>query len=574
MDTTTATGQGTEPEGRPETGTGTGAETNTETGAGTGAGTGPDAAHDRQERFDRIRGRAGLLLGPLAFAVVLLAGGELPPAQRSLAAIFALVMIWWISEAVPLAVTALLAVSLCVLLGVGDEDTVFGAFGNDTIFTFLGGFVIARAMTVHGLDRRIALRMLAVPGVVRSPARTIVVFGGLAAAISAFISNTATVAMLFPIALGVIGAVSSISTSRGGGTEAASGTEGTSGTDEGKEGKRASVTDLRRSRISVALLLAVAYGASIGGLFTPVGAPHQLIGRQLVEKQTGETVGFLDWVLLFAPIVLVMFVLLCLVLLLLNRPETSRLEGAEEYVAAERSRLGPFSPGERNTCVAFAAAVLLWTGPGILQAVLGEHHALVEWVVAHVTEGVAAILAATLLFVLPLPRPAGVPSGARRKATLEWADAARIDWGTILLFGAGIVLGTLSSDTGLAETLGDGLSELIGVSSLTSVTILAAVTALVISETTSNTASVGIVLPIVLPMAQALHVDPLIPGLVATAASGYGFMLPVSTPPNAIVYGSGLIPITRMVRSGLVFDVIGVTVLVAGVLTLAPVVGL
>ncbi|WP_181765382.1 SLC13 family permease [Streptomyces albidus (ex Kaewkla and Franco 2022)] len=502
----------------------------------------PETPHVPQERFDQLRGRVGMFLGPLAFAAVLLFADGLPGAQRPLAAIFALVMIWWISEAVPLAVTALLAVSLCVLLGVGNEDTVFGAFANDTIFTFLGGFVIARAMTVHGLDRRIALRMLAVRGVVRSPARTVIAFGGLAATISAFISNTATVAMLFPIALGVIASVSSISTAGTG-------------------------RDLRRSRTSVALLLAVAYGASIGGLFTPVGAPHQLIGRQLIEKQTGETVGFLDWVLLFAPIVIVMFAVLSVVLLMLNRPEVSELEGAEQYVAEERSKLGAFSPGERNTLIAFAVAVLLWAGPGVLQAVLGEHHPLVEWVLEHVTEGVAAILAATLLFLLPVP-------GAKSKATLEWSDAAKIDWGTILLFGAGIVLGTLSSETGLAQTLGDGLSELIGVSSLTSVTILAAVTALVISETTSNTASVGIVLPIVLPMAQSLGVDPLIPGLVATAASGYGFMLPVSTPPNAIVYGSGLIPITRMVRSGIVFDVLGVAILVTGVLTLAPMVGL
>jgi solute carrier family 13 (sodium-dependent dicarboxylate transporter), member 2/3/5 len=500
----------------------------------------PTTTYDRQERFDQVRRRIGLVLGPLAFTAVLLLTG-LPAQQRSLAAIFALVMIWWITEAIPLAVTALLAVSLCVLLGVGDEDTVFGAFANDTIFTFLGGFVIARAMTVHGLDRRIALRLLSVRGVVRSPARTVIAFGGLAALISAFISNTATVAMLFPIALGLISAVSSISTTSSG-------------------------TDLHRSRTSVALMLVLAYGASIGGLFTPVGAPHQLIGRQLIEKQTGDGIGFLHWILLFAPIVIVMFVVLCVVLLFLNRPEVNRLEGAEQYVTAERAKLGTFSAGERNTCVVFGLAVLLWTGPGVLQMVLGEDHWLTELVLDHVTEGVAAILAATVLFLLPLP--------GTRRATLEWKDAAKIDWGTILLFGAGIVLGTLSSKTGLAKTLGNGLAELIGVSTLTSVTILAAIAAVLISETTSNTASVGIVLPIVLPMAQSLGVDPLIPGLVATAASGYGFMLPVSTPPNAIVYGSGLVPITRMVRSGIVFDVLGVAILVIGVLTIAPIIGL
>ena len=191
-------------------------------------------------------------------------------------------------------------------------------------------------------DRR---GLLAVRGVVRSPARMVIAFGCLAAAISAFVSNTATVAMLFPIALGMISSVSSISAADSG-------------------------HDLRRSRISVALLLMVAYGASIGGLLTPVGAPHQLIGRQLIEETTGESINFLHWVGLFAPIVLVMFVVLCVVLLLLNRPEVKRLEGAEEYVAAERAKLHTFSPGERNTCIAFAVAVLLWVTPSVLQAVL------------------------------------------------------------------------------------------------------------------------------------------------------------------------------------------------------------
>jgi solute carrier family 13 (sodium-dependent dicarboxylate transporter), member 2/3/5 len=499
-----------------------------------------------QERFDTIRARVGLVLGPLAFGAMALLPTGLTGPQRSLAAVFLLVIVWWITEAVPLAVTALLGIVLCVLLGVGDEDTVFGAFGSDTIFVFLGGFVIARAMSVHGLDRRLAFRILSIRGVARSPVRMVVAFGAMTALVSAFISNTATAAMVFPIGLGIIGAVSSISVTTTG-------------------------RDLRQSRISIALMLMIAYGASIGGLLTPIGAPHQLIGRDLVEKQSGRTIGFLQWVALFAPIVVVMFVVLCVVLLWMNRPEVKQLDGAEEYIARERAKLGGLGRGERNTLVAFVLAVSLWTGPGFLQLFLGEDNALVVWVLEHVTEGVAAILAASLLFVLPLAKPA---DGTPRQPTLGWSDAARIDWGTILLFGAGIVLGKLSSETGLAKTIGNGLADLLGVSGLVSVTILAAVTALLVSETTSNTASAGIVVPIVVPIAQAIGVDPLIPGLVATAAAGYGFMLPVSTPPNAIVYGSGLVPITRMVRSGVVFDILGIAVLVAGVLLLAPIVGL
>ncbi|WP_146360262.1 SLC13 family permease [Arthrobacter yangruifuii] len=506
----------------------------------------PADALDKQERFDQIRGRIGLILGPLAFAIVLLAAGGLPWPQRALAAIFVLVILWWVSEAVPLSVTALLAIVLCVFMGVGDEHTVLGAFGNDTIFTFLGGFILARAMTVHGLDRRIALRLLSLPSVARSPIRTMIAFGGMAAAVSAFISNTATVAMLFPIGLGVVRAVSTISTEKGG-------------------------QDLQRSRWATSLMLVIAYGASIGGLITPIGAPHQLIGRDLIEEQTGETINFFEWMMLFGPIVLVMFAVLCVVLLLLNKPEVSRLEGAEEYVASQRIALGKFSRGEANTCIAFVLAVVLWTAPGIASLILGDANELVITMNEHITEGVAAIFASTALFLLPLPR---VGKSGRRMPTLTWQEAVKIDWGVILLFGAGTVIGSLSNKTGLAQTLGNGLSDALGVSSLVSVTILAALAALIISETTSNTASAGIVVPIVVPIAVAVGVDPLIPGLVATAAAGYGFMLPVSTPPNAIVYGSGMVPLTKMIRSGIVFDIVGVTLLVAGVLIMAPIVGL
>lgn len=499
---------------------------------------------DRRQSFDVIRARTGLWFGPAAFVVVLLLASGLSWPQRALAGVLALVVVWWVSEAIPLAVTAVFAIVLCVFLGVADEDTVFGAFGNDTIFTFLGGFVIARSMTVHGLDRRIALRVLSIGSIARSPTRTVVAFGALALVISAFISNTATVAMLFPIGIGIVGAVSTISNRQDG-------------------------RDLRSSRWSAALMLMIAYGASIGGLLTPVGAPHQLIGRDLVEEQTGRTIDFVHWVLLFAPVVLVMFAALCLVLLRLNRPEVERLEGAAEYIAAQRAELGGFSRGEVNTCVAFVLAVLLWTAPGIASIVLGEDSAFVDLLHEHVTEGVAAIFAATVLFLLPLRDSSGQPG-----PTLSWADAVKIDWGVILLFGAGTVIGSLTSETGLAKVLGGALAEHLGVSSLAAITVLAAVTGLIISETTSNTASAGIVVPIVVPIALAVGVNPLIPGLVATAAAGYGFMLPVSTPPNAIVYGSGMVPLTRMLRSGIVFDVLGVTILVVGVLLMSQLIGI
>lgn len=267
------------------------------------------------------------------------------------------------------------------------------------------------------------------------------------------------------------------------------------------------------------------------------------------------------------PVVLVMFVVLCVVLLLLNRPEISRISGAEDYVDQERRKFGRLTAGERNTLLVFAVAVTLWILPGALNLLFGEESAIYTQVADRFDEGVVAIVAAALLFVLPT-------DWAERRFTLTWNQAVNIDWGTILLFGGGIVLGTLLADTGLAEQLGTAMVDWLGVSSLIAITLLSVVIAVLISETTSNTASAAVVVPIVIPIAVAAGVSPVVPALAATFGASYGFMLPVSTPPNAIVYGSGLIPITKMVRAGVVFDIAGIVLVVVGVTLMAQLVGL
>jgi len=461
-----------------------------------------------------------------------------------LAAIFAFVIVYWLTEPIPIPVTAILALAMCVLFGVASADTVFGAFSSDTIFLFIGAFIIAEAMMRHGLDRRFAFRVLSIPGVSNSTYGVIIAFGAIAASISAFISNTATAAMLLPIGLGMMGALGGLVSQQ-------------SDTDRGPS----------RLRFGTALMLMIAYGASVGGLITPIGSPPNLIGIGFIEDETGTTISFFEWTITALPIVILMFLALCVILILLNRPEVRRISGADEYVAEERSRLGRISAGERNTMIAFGVAVGLWILPGIVNLILGEASAAATFLKDHLNEGVVAVLAAALLFVLPV-------NWSERRFTLTWNEAVRIDWGTILLFGAGITLGKLLSDTGLAKTIGNGVTEALGVTSLLGITLLATVVAILISETTSNTASVGIVVPIIIPIATSAGVEPLIPALAAVFGASYGFMLPVSTPPNAIVYGSGMIPITKMVRSGVVFDILGAVLIVAGVTIMAQLVGL
>jgi solute carrier family 13 (sodium-dependent dicarboxylate transporter), member 2/3/5 len=495
------------------------------------------------EGFERARRTFGLFAGPVLAVGLYTATPGLPGNQRALAAVLTFVITYWVTEAIPIPVTAVLGLALATVTGVAPSEEVFGAFSSSTIFLFIGGFVIALAMTTHGLDRRFALRVLSLPGVARSTYRIVIAFGGVAALLSAVISNTAATAMLFPIALGVL---RTLSTSVLGHT-----------------GPGTRIQDLR---LGTALMLMTAYGASVGGLLTPTGSPPNLIGRKFIVEMTGTEISFFSWMLTALPIVAVMFVALSVILLLLNRPEVRRLEGVEELLAAERAALGPLSRAERNTLAAFGTAVCLWVLPGLAGLVTGEGSTAAAWLGSRLDEGTVALLAAGVLFVLPV-------DWAARRFTLTWEEAVHIDWGTILLFGSGIALGTMLSATGLATRIGTSLAGGLGVTNVLALTALSAVVAVLISETTSNTASVGIVVPVVIPIAIAAGVDPLLPALAAVFGASYGFMLPVSTPPNAIVYGSGMVPLTKMIRSGAVFDVVGAAVIVAGLSLLIGVLG-
>ena len=494
-----------------------------------------------EERFERLRQTSGLILGPIVFLIMYFLPLPLDANQQTLAAILSFTIVYWLSEAIPIPVTAVLALALCVVFnvpGVGPNaddapgDVVFGGFIDPVIFLFIGAFIIAQAMITHGLDKRFAFLVLSIPGVAKSTYGIIIAFGAIAALLSAFISNTTTAAMLLPIGLGMMGAL-------GGMVKEQSGSD----------------KDTSRLRFGTALMLMISYGAGVGGLLTPIGTPPNLIGIAFIEEETGVRITFFDWVLTAAPIVLLMFIALCVILILLNRPETRRLEGAEEFIAEQRSGLGSFSTGERNTLIAFAVAVSLWVLPGLTALIFGDESTVYSFLYSRLDEGTVAIIGAALLFLLPI-------NWAERRFTMNWNEAARIDWGTVILFGCGIALGTLLSDTGLAEVIGTGIADAFGFTSLLAVSAVSALIAIIISETTSNTASATIVVPIVIPIAAAAGLDPLVPALAAVFGASFGFMMPVSTPQNAVVYGSGMIPITKMVRSGIFFDVIGLILIV------------
>jgi sodium-dependent dicarboxylate transporter 2/3/5 len=500
---------------------------------------------EAEERFERKRRTAGLFLGPSVFLALLVVPMGLTRPQQNLTAILGLVLVLWITEAIPIPVSGIVGVCLCVMLQVSDKpDEIFASFSNSTVFLFIGSFIIAEAMLVHRLDRRLAFSVLSMRFVGSSTTRIILAFGLIGALTSPFMSNTGAAAMMLPIAVGVMTSVGGLISRSGAGD-----------------------VDPTKLRFGAALMLVITYSITVGGLLLPIGSPPNLIGRNLVEKATNEPITFLEWFLMAFPIVAVMFVAVMVVVLVMNRPEVRHVPGVEAYVAAEKSRLGPMTRGEINTLMVFGLAVIGWTLPGIVALFTGDDSSIYADISRVLDEGVVAVLAAGLLFVLPISWP-------QRRFTLNWNEAARIDWGTILLFGSGIALGNLMSKTGLAKKIGEGLSDGLDVSSEITITILVVVIAVLISETTSNTASAAIVVPIGIFLAQAVGVNPVVPGIAAVFGANYGFMLPVSTPPNAIVYSSGYLPITRMIKAGAVFDVIGAVLCIGGVAVMARLVGL
>jgi len=479
------------------------------------------------------RERIGLLLAPLAFAALWLAPLGVSPEAHRLAAIMGAVVVLWVSEAIPMAMTAFLGVAFAVVLGVAPAAVAFAPFADPLIFLFIGTFMLAQAIFFHRLDRRFAFAILSLPGVGESPGRVLVAYASVACAISMWISNTATVAMMFPIGVSLLSALES----RAGAALPAS--------------------------FGTALLLSNAFGASIGGLATPVGTPPNLIGLGFIRRELGVDLPFFSWMALGLPIVALLFSWALLDLARAGVPRGVRLVGATDLLQRERAALGPWTVGERNTLVAFATTVFLWILPGAVALIAGQDTPAYSWLVAHLPEGVVALLGAGLLFVLPT-------DFRRHEFTLPWREAVKIDWWIVFLYGGGIALGTLAFKTGLAEALGRSLTGLLGVQSAFGLIALSTALATVLSETTSNTAAANMVVPVVIAFARSAGIDPVLPAIAATMGSSLGFMLPVSTPCNAIVYGSGRIPLPRMIRHGIVLDVAGILAIVAVVSTLGP----
>lgn len=492
---------------------------------------------EAEERFEFLRKSIGRFLGPIVgLILIFLPFPSLSLEAHLLAAILGWVVIYWMTEPIPIPITALLGPALCVVVGVAPSKEVLAPFAHPLIFLFIGSFFIARAMQVHGIDRRFALWILSFSFIGNSPYRILFAFGAISAFLSMWLSNTATTAMMLPIALGVLQTLKGLSPER---------------------------MDSYRT----GFMLMIAYAASIGGIGTVIGSPPNLIGVGLIEQQLGLKITFLTWMAFGIPLFMVMYLVLYFFLLLLHRPDRSKIPGMGAYLRSRKEALGKWTPGQANTTLAFLVAVFLWTLPGFLALSYGTESEVYKWYTSHLPEGVVALIASGLLFLLPVNFRKG-------ELTLSWRNAVSIDWGTILLFGGGLSLGSLMFKTGLSDAIGKGLVDFFAVETLWGITALAIFVGILSSELTSNTASASMVIPVMMAIATSAGVSPVLPALGACLGASFGFMLPVSTPPNAIVYGSGLVPITRMVRAGIIFDVAGFIILWIALRGFFPLLGL
>jgi sodium-dependent dicarboxylate transporter 2/3/5 len=434
----------------------------------------------REQRFEHWRRTLGLFAGPLAFALVWslpVAGLDL--AAHRLAAIVALVVVWWVTEPIPIPATALLGAALMVVTGVTSAASAFAPFAHPTIFLFIGSFMLAEALAVHGLDRRAASWLLSLPWVGRSPMRVRIAFGALAGGLSMWMSNTATAAMLLPVALGLLGG------------QAVAGGPGS----------------------GRGLLLTLAYSCSIGGVATPVGTPPNLIAIGMLGNLAGFEIDFFRWMMVGVPVSLAMYAALTvLTRRLYPFPSDST---AQAPVVDQGTPVEPRAWGAGHTAclAAFGLAVLLWITPGVIAIVSGTASPIYKQVAIRLDEGVVAILAAGLLFVLPV-------NWRKREFALNWTHAARIDWGTILLFGGGLSLGHQMFESGLAAKIGQGLVSASGATSLWTITAAMTVVAVLTTEVTSNTAATNMLVPVAIAVASAAGVSSVPPAMgVAFGAS-------------------------------------------------------
>jgi sodium-dependent dicarboxylate transporter 2/3/5 len=458
---------------------------------------------------------------------------------RTTAAVAILVAVWWMTEALPLSATALIPIVALPLLGIMDVGSATAPYASPTVFLFMGGFMIALAMQKWNLHLRLALLTMRLVGT--QPRRLILGVMIATAFLSMWVSNTATTLMMLPIGLSVL-------------AMAAKPVDG-----EG-EGEAAPSAELKQ--FGVTLMLSIAFAATIGGLSTLIGSPPNLILAGFVEQEYGIALSFADWMKVGVPLSAVFLVIAWLLLTRVIFPvKLKDLAGGRTVIADNLKQLGRMSRGEWVVLCVFASAALLWV---FREQIAESPVTTVLPFMGNLDDATIAIVAAIALFIIPVEP---------RKGTfaLDWKTVqSGIPWGVLLLFGGGLSLAGAVQATGLSEYIG---SQVGGLGVLPTVLLVAAICVIVLAltELTSNTATAATFLPVLGGVAIGIGVDPMLLLIPAALAATCSFMLPVGTPPNAIVFGSGQVTIGQMMRGGLWLNLIGIVLITTAVYLLGGV---
>lgn len=497
------------------------------------------AGSERSARLTWILRLMGLVA---AGAVWLLLGGsdDLPADARIVAAIGTLMAIWWMTEAIPLSATALLPIVLIPALTGRTVGEATAPYASSIVFLFLGGFLIAIAMEKWNLHRRVALLTLRRVGV---QPRQIVLGMMLATGfLSMWVSNTATTLMMLPIGMSVL----SLMTDR---------SKAHQGEDESPQTLPASteltrvIEDRNIASFGICLLLAIAWSASMGGLGTLLGSPPNAIVAGYASDELGRQIGFLEWMLLGVPLAFgFIFIAWIFMTRFLYRFDLPEIPGGRKMIDDQIAALGPLSQGERMVMFVFISAAVLWVVPGLLSSVPAVDAAL-PWL-GSLDDTAIAVAAGLAMFILP--------GKGRTQMVLNWKDAENgLPWGVLLLFGGGLSLASAVAASGLDSWFG---AQVQGLGALPNLLLIAAVVTIILflTEITSNTATAATFIPILGGVALGIGADAMSLLIPAAFAATCAFMLPVGTPPNAIVFGTGRVTIAQMARGGVVLNIIGI----------------
>ncbi|MBK1734449.1 anion transporter [Halorhodospira abdelmalekii] len=471
-----------------------------------------------------LRRWIGLTLGPLVAVSMLLSGtpeGVDPLAWR-VAALTVLMAIWWVTEALPIPVTALLPAVCLPLLGVASPEEAAAPYANPMILLFLGGFLIAMAIQRWGLHRRIALVILRVAG--GRDDLLVAGFMGATALLSMWVSNTATAAMMLPIGLSVVALV------------------------EDNSGEKS-------RRLTLALLLGIAFGANIGGLGTLIGTPPNAFLAGYMGERFDIQVGFGQWMLIGVPVSLLMLAFAWVTLTRWSFPLPRQpIPGVADLIERERRQIGRLTTPERRVAVIFLLTAVAWVSRPWLEGIVPEGVIL--------SDAGIALIGALALFLVPA-------EGLKLRFLLDWEDTRALPWGVLVLVGGGLSLGVAIEGSGLAGYLAGLLSDL-GAWPIPALVLIIAGLAALMSHVTSNTATAATLLPLVTALALQIDVHPLLLAIPVALAASAAFMLPVATPPNAIVFGSERITVPDMVRAGALLTLAGAIVATAAAYLIAP----